>query len=275
MAHTASSEDIPRPPLSRPHLGLVALAFLALLLIGFGFLRASGPATGDSDAEVPLVGTPGSIRTYGSIPELYAGDTGPKLTLSDMPKGPGVVAIGSLEKLGGEIATVRGTTWLSYPAPGDRILVENRPSLREKAGFLAVADVPGWQSETFTEPVTFERLATLIEERAQRAGVDTSGPLPLLIDGAFTAIELNVANGPALGDDKPTPERLRTVAIKARVPSAEGTLVGFFAAGGGERLLHPGERLHLHVVLPAARLMGHLDAAQLEPGAQLHLPAAR
>ncbi len=275
MAHTVSSHEIPRPPLARTHLGTVILALLALALVGFGFLRARGPASGFGSSAVALVGTPGSVRTYGSLPELFAGNTEPKVTLSELPSGAGVVAVGSLSGLRGEIATVRGVTWLSLPAPGGGIAIERAPTRKEGAAFVALADVESWQSESLAEPVAFADLATVIEERARRAGVDMSGAVPLLIDGSFANVELNVANGPALGGEKPTPERLRETAIRSRFASAEGTIVGFFAASGGERLLHPGQRFHLHVVLPSARAVGHLDSAQLEPGARLHLPAAR
>lgn len=271
--HTASAHDIPKPPLSRPHFGLVIVALLALALVGFGFWRARGPSLGWGSSAVALVGTPGSIRTYGSMPELLQGHTETKVKLQDLPAGPGVVAVGSISGLRGEIAIVRGVPWLSFPGPGERISVENHPSASEGAGFLALADVEHWQSEILTDAVPFSELANLIEERARRAGVDMSGPLPLLIEGAFTSIELNVANGAALGAEKPTEKRLSETAVRASLPSASGTIVGFFANSGGERLLHEGQRLHLHIVLPQAAQVGHLDSAHIEGGARLQLPA--
>jgi hypothetical protein len=253
---------------------LVVVALLALALVGFGFLRARGPSSGFGGSALALVGTPGTVRTYGSMPDLLAGSTEQKVTLGELPAGPGVVAVGSISGLRGEIAIVRGVTWTSYPAAEGRIRVDREPSGKEGVAFLALADVKKWQSETLADPVPFAELGTVIEERARRAGVDVSGPVPLLIDGSFSSVELNVANGPALGGDKPTEERLRETAVKAALPSGEGTLVGFFAASGGERLLHAGQRLHLHVVLPNVRQVGHLDSAKIEAGARLHLPAA-
>jgi len=82
-----------------------------------------------------------------------------------------------------------------------------------------------------------------------------------------------VANGPALGPEKPTWERLRATAVTASLPRAEGTIVGLYAAHGGERLVHQGEPTHLHVVLPGVRRAGHLDAARIEAGSLLRLPA--
>ena len=64
-------------------------------------------------------------------------------------------------------------------------------------------------------------------------------------------------------------------AIRASVPSAKGTLVGFFASDGDARLIHAGERVHLHVVLPGTGQVGHLDAATIGSGAVLRFPRAR
>ncbi len=276
MAHLARSpEDLPRPPLARPNLGLVlwavfGLLVAALLVYGFGHSRA--PTLRLNTPGITLDGTPGSIRTYGSIPDLLEGNVAPKVSLAALPFGSGVVAIGSLSGLRGEIAIVRGVTWLSYAEPGNRMTVERNPSKPEGAAFLALADVSRWQDEPLAAAVPFDRLSSFIEERARQAGLDTSRPFPLLIDGTFSAVELNVANGAALGSEKPTESLLHDTAVKASLPRAEGTLVGFFAASGGERLVHAGQRMHLHVVLPAAQEVGHLDSATIEPGSVLHLP---
>lgn len=276
MAHVARSpDDLPRPPLSRPNLGLVSWAIFgvfvaALLAYGFGHSRA--PSLRFNTPGITLDGTPGSIRTYGSIPELLQGNTGSKVALSALPSGPGIIAVGSLAGLRGEIAIVRGVTWVSYAEPGNQTRVAKNPIHAEGAAFLALADVPRWQTERLDAAVPFERLPDVIQERAAQAGIDTTRPFPVMIDGTFSAIALNVANGAALGAEKPTQKRLDETSIKTTLPSGEGTIVGFFAASGGERLLHAGKRMHLHIVLPAAQEVGHLDSAQIEPGAALRLP---
>jgi hypothetical protein len=277
MAYIAHAEDpIPPPPMSRPNAGLVGWTLFGAAiaaLLAYGFLSSRGPSLRITTPGVALERTPGSIRTYGSIPRLLEGDTGAKVSLSVLPSGSGIVAVGSLSGLRGEIAIVRGMRWLSYPEPENRMVVEQTSTTQETAGFLVLADVALWQAQRFDEPVPFERLAVELDQRASRAGIDTSRPFPLLIDGTFTGIELSVANGPALGAEKPTREGLQRTAVTASFPRAEGTIVGFFAADGGERLVHSGERTHLHVVLPAENRMGHLDAARIEAGSLIRFPA--
>jgi hypothetical protein len=271
MEHTS------RAPLSRVKIGLLGWVIFALLFataLAVAFLRARGPVVSPR-AGVTAEQGPGGIRTYSSLPALSAGNTGPTLRLADVPQGPGVIGVGSLRGLRGEVAVVRGERWLSYALPDGSTRAERYVGGDEAATFLAVADVPEWQTQTLESPIPFERLAAELEQRAARAGIDTAVPFPLLIDGHFSQIQLNVVNGPALGADTPTRERLAKIALRSALPSGAGSIVGFFANRDGDRFVHPGERLHLHVVLPAAGHVGHLDSATIDPGSVLWLPARR
>jgi alpha-acetolactate decarboxylase len=270
-------EHASRAPLSRPRIGLVGWGIFALLLavaLAVAFIRARGPVVSPR-VDVPVEEAPGGIRSYSSLAALTAGSTGPTLPLAQVPQGSGVIGVGSLRGLRGEVAVVRGERWLSYALPDGSTRAERHVGGDEAATFLAVADVPEWQTQTFESPIPFERLASELEQRAVRAGIEPAVPFPVLIDGRFSQIQLNVVNGPALGADTPTRERLAKVALRAALPSGEGTIVGFFANRDGDRFIHPGERLHLHVVLPAAGHVGHLDSATIDPGSVLWLPARR
>lgn len=271
-----SEEPVSRPPMARPNVGLLGWATFGLAVLGllaYGFLASRGPSLRVSAPAMVLQGTPGAVRTYGSVGQLWEGDVGGKVSLSVVPSGPGVVGLGSLSELRGEIVIVRGTRFLSYPESDGRVRVTQAASTEESAAFLALADVPRWQSQRFEQPVPFDRLATELEQRAARAGLDTTRTFPLLIEGKLGSVEVSVANGPALGSERPTRERVRDTAVRASTASAEGSVVGFFSGEGGERLVHVGERLHLHVVLPAAKLAGHLESARVEAGSSLRLPA--
>jgi len=284
MAHTARShheiprprDEIPSPPLTWPSAtaaGWAALGILVGALIGYAAIRWHGVSLGLKGQGVVLQGTPGSIRTYGSIPELFEGKTGPKVSLATLPSGPGIVGIGSLADLRGEVAIVRGVTWRSYPESGSGIRTSSEPASGESAAFLALADVPRWQEQKITAPIPFERLATELEERARRAGLDMTKPFPLTIDGSFSGIHFNVANGAALGKNPPTEARVHDAAVKGWAPVGDGTIVGFFADEHGERIMHAGARMHLHIVLPQLERAGHLDSAQIEAPSVLRVPA--
>jgi hypothetical protein len=279
--------------LSRPDLSLVAWALLGVVigaLVVYGAtspralalrnrLRAATATARPVQTQAarpaqsqPTVASSARIDTYGSLPDALAGRSEPHVFLAGLPSGPGVVAVGSLSGLRGEIAIVRGARWISYPDAERGMSVKSGTSVPESAAFLAVADVPRWKAQSFDGAIPFERLASEIERRARAAGIDMTRPFPLVIDGSFSRIALNVANGDALGSELPTEQRLRETAVTASIASAEGTIVGFFAAQGGERIIQAGQRMHLHIVLPATERAGHLDSAEVEAGAVLRLP---
>jgi alpha-acetolactate decarboxylase len=268
-----TNHEVPRgswPPTGRALSSWIVVALLVGVALVFGTARLSGISLMRPDAQRAQA----SVRIWSSLDTLKAGRTEAHVSLSEVASGPGVIGIGSLSGLRGEIAIVRGEPWLSYALPGGGVRVE-RPGVRdEQATFLAVADVPAWQSQSLDSAVAFEALAGELERRAWQAGLDTSEPIPVLIEGALSSIELNVVNGPALGNQTPTDERMADVAIRAAVPAAEGTVVGFLASRGGDRLIHRGKRVHLHVVLPATGHVGHLDSVVVGEGSVLRLPRA-
>src|SRR5687767_8827212 len=86
-----------RLPLARSNLrllGAIALAISVLAFIAWGFLGARPTKLPQSAAPVTLVGASGPIRTYGSIPELFEGNTGAKASLRELSLGPLTLAIG-------------------------------------------------------------------------------------------------------------------------------------------------------------------------------------
>jgi len=295
MARTIRPYDeIQRPslsrlPRSRPDVSLIAWTLFgviagALIVSGLSSPRgrwlrqkvvsaAVAATSRPVQTQVAVAGTARPlVETYGSIADLTAGRTEPRVFLAGLPAGPGVVAIGSLSGLRGEIAIVRGARWVSYPDSERGMTLKSGTNVPESAGFLALADVPRWRDQSFDGAVPFVRLASEIERRARAAGIDTTKPFPIIIDGSFSVIDLNVTNGAALGSEQPSETRLRATAVKASIPSAEGTIVGFFAAQGGAQIVPAGQSMHLHVVLPASALAGHLDSAQVEAGSVLRLP---
>ncbi len=267
-----TTHEVPRqsrPPGGRSLSSWIVIGLLACVALVFGVTRWRAISLRPS-----ADGAPASVKVWSSLGSLKAGRTGPHVQLADVPSGPNVIGIGSLSGLRGEIAIVRGAPWLSYALPNGGVRIGRFGVGDEAATFLAVADVPAWQAQTLEAAVEFDALPAELERRAARAGLDIGEPIPLLVEGTFSSLELNVVNGPALGDRTPTDQRLAEVAIRSELPDATGTLVGFLASRGGERLIHPGKRIHLHAVLPATAHVGHVDSVVVGAGSVVRLPAA-
>jgi acetolactate decarboxylase len=149
-------------------------------------------------------------------------------------------------------------------------------SADDTAGFLVTASVPAWQPVPITENVNFDDLPEAVEELASRAGLDVQRPFPFLIDGALANLEFNVADGRNFPTGVAvTRDELMVSAAKSKFASIEGTIVGFFGKGEHPAFLHPDTHLHLHVIVPSEKKMGHVDRVDLPRGVTVRVPLPR
>lgn len=211
------------------------------------------------------------ITLHNSLEGLTKGRLGAAASLEALPQSRGLVGIGSLSGLRGEIAIVNGETWVSYP-DGEGARAERLEGRDELAAFLATSDVKAWAAEPLEHKLYFEGIPAEIERAVSKTNLDRARPVPILIEGEFSELKFNVVDGSALTNDEPSRQDMLETAKTVAVPRARGTLVGFYSQAERPELIHPGKRVHLHVVLPEAKQMGHLDAVAIEPGAQLRLP---
>lgn len=191
---------------------------------------------------------------------------------------PGVIAVGALAGLEGEVTILDGEVWVAR-ADGDDVRMSGpSPSSGDQATLLTFASVRRWNRVELAmeEAATGTVLERLIEQAARDHGVDTARPFPFVIDGVVERLEIHVVNGFCPhGSDPATiggePWRWSTnEPLIARI-------VGFYAAGAAGVLTHHGTAIHVHALVEGDGrvLTGHIDAVTLRPGASLQIPAAR
>lgn len=211
------------------------------------------------------------VSTYSSLPALFDGQVGSRLLLRELPSREPLVGVGSLSDLRGEIAIFDGEIWVSYPDGSAA-----RRTRDEQAAFLAVARVDAWHEVTLARAITWQELPDELAEHGRASGFSRDEPMAIHIEGRVEAIEYNIVNGPALGVGQGAPrplskEELSKTAAKRSVPAEQVKITGFYARENAEAFIHPGETLHLHVILPEAEQMGHLDHVTLPQGVVVKL----
>jgi alpha-acetolactate decarboxylase len=211
------------------------------------------------------------VTLHNTLRGLNEGKLDATVELDSLRGNPKLVGLGSLSGLRGEVAIVNGEVWVSYPS-GEGARTERLHDQNETAAFTATSEVQAWTSQELAIPVPYERIPEMVRRAAIAANYDRTRPFPIVIEGEFTDIEFNVVDGAALKSDKPTRADMLRTAEKVSLSRAQGTLVGFYSEPDSPDLIHPGQRVHLHVVLPAVNQMGHLDSISIEPGARLRLP---
>lgn len=215
------------------------------------------------------------IRTYGSLQFMMEqGQTRSVVSLATLRAESTLVGLGSLSALRGEIAILPNEIWVSYPNDDGTSRANEIGSADETAAFVVAAAVPNWQTVPLAEDTSFDQLADAIEAIGRSAGLNVDRPFPFLIEGSLANLNFNVVDGRAFqGAPSFSRDELRVASPKRKYDAVEGTIVGFFGRDEYREFLHPGTRLHAHVVLRSEGQMGHVDSVDLPRGVTFRVPA--
>jgi acetolactate decarboxylase len=193
----------------------------------------------------------GSVAQWGTLREvLRDGDTHGRVRL-DAIDGVGLIGIGALEDLKGEITIVDGRVWVSRPDEQNVSVTRSVPGAGDRAAFLAVAAVRTWSVHATDGPLDLSGLETRLSRLA--AGRET---IPFIVEGELESLDAHVLNGacPFAADPARRGEPVRFHRERVR-----GTVAGFYTTLPAGTLTHHGSRIHAHVILPDGPLTGHID----------------
>ena len=214
----------------------------------------------------PEVRQDGSMRAV-----MRDGQTEGRVLLSEVAEGPGAIAVGALEGLGGEVTIVEGEAWVSRVVDGELVVTGPEVVGDDRAALLTRADVKAWHGPAiFQSEAEGSSLELLIRIGAEQRGLDVTRPIPFVIEGEVVAMDLHVVNGlcPVVhGDEAAKPWRLSIdEPMEARV-------VGFFAPDAVGVMTHHGTSIHAHAVLEIDGRMvtGHVDRVRVGVGATMRL----
>jgi len=216
---------------------------------------------------------PSGPRVYGALRDImHDGKTDPVVALADVVPGPHAYALGALAGLRGEILVLDDHIVVSYPAGEGAVRLDETGGARgEKATLLVAADVNRWKRVAIEEDIPADAFDERIAALAAQAGVDTSRRFPFLIGGAFTKVDWHVLDGGKLPPTASHDERM-AAAIHGSATNATGRALGFYSDKDTGTFTHMGTRTHVHVLLPAAGIMGHADHVAVAAGSILFLP---
>jgi acetolactate decarboxylase len=205
---------------------------------------------------------------YGGMREVMReGRDEARVRLSDLGPAEGLIAVGALAGLAGEV-TADGSSWWIATADETRVAVEHEPGERA-AALLTARRVAAWDETVVADPLDEARLGSLVERHLRERGRDPTEPWPLRIDGLAAQAELHVIRG----DCPHAPEATIPAWRCTPAPGTPIVLVGFYAPGKEGLLTHHGTDFHLHAILSVAgaEVAGHLDSFELAPGARVRI----
>lgn len=219
-----------------------------------------------------------AVQQHGGMREVMReGRTEPRVDLAEIA-GPGVMGVGALAGLAGEVTILDGEVWVAR-VDGDEVRTSGpSPVPGDRATLLTVATVPHWQQVecAMSGPVTGSALERLVERTALEQGIDAGRPFPFVIEGVVEHLEIHCVNGfcPHASGTLPAGREPWRWTSDRPVPAR---IVGFYAPDAPGVMTHHGTEIHVHALLDDAGRVwtGHIDAVTLRPGASLRLPATR
>lgn len=219
-----------------------------LVLVALTACKRSAPATAPVDVTVH-----GELRAL-----MHGGDAAGVVALRDVAK-PGVIAVGALAEMRGEVTILDGAVHTSM-VDGSAILSGDVAGDLE-AALLVIATVPAWREIRLPEDIGAAELDAEIEAALRGAGVDVTKPVPLVIEGDFPELGWHVVDGPHTHGDPS--------GVQRETPGS-AIVVGFYSAAHEGVFTHMGQRTHLHLIVGDAT--GHVDDLAIAGGARLRVP---
>lgn len=230
--------------------------------------------------EAPTSGTtPGeprasfTVETAGAQREtIMEGKRDSVIELAALPSSNGLIALGPIEGLTGEITIIDGKVSLARVAADGSLMASNERDVG--APFLVWADVRGEWTEIALPPntQTLAALETFVGEQGQAAGLE--GAFPFKVTGRPDRVSLHVLKAdPA----KPHPAGMdahKDIQAHFEIVSMPVTLAGFYSRKHQGVFTHMGSNSHVHVVADSGDLSGHAQEVEFGTGAfTLFLPA--
>jgi len=213
----------------------------------------------------------GRIDLYGTMREvMMEGQTKGRVELAPLQGDWGLVGIGALEDLAGEVVLIDGVAWCTRSGALGALDTRAGAQPGQKAALLATARVSSWTGIKITNELPASAIEGFVAQAARDHGLGKTPTFPFVIEGAFRDVRAHVLHGrcPEMGSGPPETEPVRRL-----LPLVHGRLVGFYTELEPGKLTHQGEKTHVHLLIKEGEsLVAHVDSLQIEAGALLKLP---
>ncbi|MFC3416778.1 acetolactate decarboxylase [Algoriphagus hitonicola] len=212
------------------------------------------------------------VKHAGAMSEMGKTGFAPRISLDSLQKYKGLIALGPLGKMQGEITAVDGVPYTGIVTADENSSVQKEWQV--DAPFLVYAHVEEWEEIGLRGRVgSIQELEQLIESTLTANGVDLLEPLPFRIQGAFDQMVTHIVTPRSA--DVPGYVEGKTQSNFDH-EQASGELIGFYSKEGKRIYTHHDSFMHVHFLSADKKFAGHLDQFEsMLDGAKLLVPKAR
>lgn len=195
------------------------------------------------------------VKHAGAMSEMGRTGFASAISLDTLQVYKGLVALGPLGKMQGEITIVDGIPYAGVTNPDESGAVQK--SWEIEAPFLVYSDVEEWQEIKLSGKVNSQQeLEASLEVAFIAAGLDLSQPFPFRVFGTFDQMITHIVTprSPEIAGYK---EGRNQVNYTHSVENGE--LIGFYSREGKGIYTHQNSFYHIHFLNEAKTFAGHLD----------------
>ncbi len=195
------------------------------------------------------------VKHAGAMSEMGKSGFAPTISLDSLQQYKGLIALGPLGKMQGEITVVDGIPYAGIVTADGKGSIQS--DWKVDAPFLVYANVEEWEEITLQGQFSsIQELEKLIESTLMASGVDLLKPLPFRIIGNFDQMTTHVVT-PRSADIPGYVEGRNQANYEHQAESGE--LIGFYSKEGQRIYTHHDSFMHVHFLSAAKDYAGHLD----------------
>lgn len=195
------------------------------------------------------------VKHSGAMSEMGKTGFAPIISLDTLQKYRGLVALGPLGKMQGEITMVDGVPYAGTTQADESASVLKNWDI--KAPFLVYSDVKEWQEITLSGQVnSIQELEDRLEAAFVASGLDLSQPFPFRVRGTFDQMTTHIVT-PRSADVAGYREGRNQVNFTHEKEAGE--LVGFYSREGQRIYTHHDSFFHIHFLNEQKTFTGHVD----------------
>lgn len=196
-------------------------------------------------------------------------DFSAKIDLDTLQNLPGLMALGPIEHLKGEVTIFDGRI---YTATMQSDSVVFRRDSAVKAIFLAYGTAENYQTVEIDDPLNgLKDIEKFIHEKSEEHNLDLEKSFPFYIEANVHEMEYHIMFKE--GEEMHGHDQHKKAKRKFMLNNSKLKIVGVKANSNEEGIYtHKGSRTHLHFVNEQTLASGHVDDVQIKKGSKLFLP---
>ncbi|WKK75230.1 acetolactate decarboxylase [Marivirga salinae] len=196
-------------------------------------------------------------------------DFSAKADLDSLKNKKGLMALGPIENLKGEITIFNGVV---YTGTIENDHAVYRKDSVVKAVFLAYGSADVYSAVEVEESIKgLKNIESYIREKATEKGLDLEKSFPFYMEAQVEDLDYHIMFKEGAGMHGP--QAHQKAKRKFKLEKSNAKIVGVWANSQEEGLYtHKGSRAHLHFVNENSLASGHIDDVQILAGTKLFLP---